>query len=123
MPYVICEKCNGYYELQKGESLNDFERCTCGGNLSYLESLNIVKRNKSPSNNVNSVDYKSEDPFQDDKKMKLKDFLEISFFILIFCAFEGIIFGLFFGNVVYKILIVIWLFLSIIFFIKYLKDK
>ena len=25
MPYVICEKCGGYYELEKGESPDDFE--------------------------------------------------------------------------------------------------
>jgi hypothetical protein len=25
MTYVICEECGGYYELQPGESSNDFE--------------------------------------------------------------------------------------------------
>lgn len=33
--YLICEKCGGYYELQKGESHDDFEKCDCGGKLRY----------------------------------------------------------------------------------------
>jgi hypothetical protein len=41
MPYLICKKCNGYYELQQGESIEDFEECECGGNLNQVESLDI----------------------------------------------------------------------------------
>jgi hypothetical protein len=41
MPYLICEKCKGYYELQMGESIEDFEECECGGSLKLLESLDI----------------------------------------------------------------------------------
>lgn len=37
MPYILCEECNGYYELQDGESLDDFDRCQCGGKLKYIE--------------------------------------------------------------------------------------
>ncbi len=39
MPYLICEKCNGYYELQEGESPEMFETCNCGGKLRYTHSL------------------------------------------------------------------------------------
>ena len=39
MRYLICDSCNGYYELQEGESKQDFLRCSCGGNLSYMEEL------------------------------------------------------------------------------------
>jgi hypothetical protein len=39
MTYVICEKCGGYYELEKGESPEDFDACQCGGNLKYYESI------------------------------------------------------------------------------------
>ena len=46
MGYVICEKCGGYYELQEGESPDDFEACNCGGNLSYVKS--IQKERKKP---------------------------------------------------------------------------
>jgi hypothetical protein len=41
MPYLVCKKCNGYYELQIGESIEDFEECECGGILKQVESLNI----------------------------------------------------------------------------------
>lgn len=37
MKYIICDECGGFYELEKGESLEDFESCLCGGNLSYAE--------------------------------------------------------------------------------------
>jgi hypothetical protein len=39
MGYLICEKCEGYYELQEGESQEDFEQCHCGGKLKYSVSL------------------------------------------------------------------------------------
>ncbi len=38
--YLICEKCNGYYELQPGESLDDFETCECGGKLKNVGTIN-----------------------------------------------------------------------------------
>ena len=37
--YLICVKCNGYYELQEGESLKDFESCECGGALKFIKNL------------------------------------------------------------------------------------
>jgi hypothetical protein len=39
MPYLICERCKGYYELQKGESEDDFLECECGGKLFFTEEL------------------------------------------------------------------------------------
>jgi DNA-directed RNA polymerase subunit RPC12/RpoP len=39
MPYVICEECSGYYELQEGESPDDFGSCQCGGKLEYAEKI------------------------------------------------------------------------------------
>ena len=40
MSYVICKNCGGYYELQEGESPEDFEVCQCGGSLEYIEKIN-----------------------------------------------------------------------------------
>ena len=37
--YLVCEKCGGYYELKKGEALNDFKSCDCGGKLKYVKNL------------------------------------------------------------------------------------
>jgi len=39
MGYLVCDKCGGYYELQEGESPDDFKNCQCGGGLKYVESL------------------------------------------------------------------------------------
>ena len=50
MGYVICEKCGGYYELEEGESPEDFEACNCGGTLSYVES--IQKERTKPKNAI-----------------------------------------------------------------------
>lgn len=40
MAYLICEKCGGYYELGENESPDDFESCSCGGNLKYIQNIN-----------------------------------------------------------------------------------
>jgi hypothetical protein len=42
MSYLICENCGGYYELQDGESKDDFDGCHCGGRLNCTSSLNTV---------------------------------------------------------------------------------
>lgn len=34
--YLVCDTCQGYYELQPGEKIADFNRnCDCGGTLNY----------------------------------------------------------------------------------------
>ncbi|WP_394700797.1 TIGR04086 family membrane protein [uncultured Methanobacterium sp.] len=39
--HLVCDKCGGYYELQLGESPEDFtDKCECGGNLKYVQDLN-----------------------------------------------------------------------------------
>jgi hypothetical protein len=45
--YLICENCNGYYQLQEGESPSDFDLCECGGHLNYQESPNFISKNKN----------------------------------------------------------------------------
>jgi len=37
--YLECEKCGGFYELQSGESPEDFEECECGGKLKYSKKI------------------------------------------------------------------------------------
>ncbi len=37
MRYLICENCGGYYELQEGETIDDFYGCDCGGNYREAE--------------------------------------------------------------------------------------
>ena len=41
MPYLVCDKCGEYYELQPSESPDDFiDKCECGGTLRYVQNLN-----------------------------------------------------------------------------------
>ncbi len=44
MPYLVCEKCGGYYELKSGESSKEFEKCNCGGKLKVVDSIEYLKR-------------------------------------------------------------------------------
>jgi hypothetical protein len=43
LTYLICDKCNGYYELQPGESADDFDYCQCGGNLIHADDIRPLK--------------------------------------------------------------------------------
>jgi len=46
--FLVCEECGGYYELEKGESINDFESCQCGGKLKQVvRKLQIEEQNTS----------------------------------------------------------------------------
>lgn len=38
--YLVCDKCNRYYQLQPGESPDDFsDTCECGGHLEYRKEI------------------------------------------------------------------------------------
>lgn len=82
MGYLKCEKCGGYYELQKGESPDDFQdKCECGGNLNYVESLDMNKPDETPKNAS-----KNKDNLQDKKgpKPKRKKYLLIGLVVAVF---------------------------------------
>ena len=57
MPYLICDKCGGYYELGKEESIEDFDlQCDCGGNYQYyankydyFKEQQVINTNQSES--------------------------------------------------------------------------
>ncbi|ADZ10122.1 hypothetical protein Metbo_1902 [Methanobacterium lacus] len=45
--YLVCDNCGGFYELQPGEKIEDFNcNCDCGGTLKYF------KQNPYPPNNI-----------------------------------------------------------------------
>jgi hypothetical protein len=46
MPYLICQRCGGYYELEEDESPEDFDSCHCGGQLIYEEYLDFEPKRK-----------------------------------------------------------------------------
>ena len=46
--YLVCEKCGGYYQLQPGESPEDFsDTCECGGTLKFSEVLSLDEESES----------------------------------------------------------------------------
>jgi hypothetical protein len=52
--YLVCDTCQGFYELQPGEKVEDFNRnCDCGGTLEYFEhfpySYDNLTEQESPS--------------------------------------------------------------------------
>ena len=53
MPYLVCEKCKGYYALQAGESPKDFGKCQCGGSLRYVKKLSKRYNGKRSLSKVN----------------------------------------------------------------------
>jgi hypothetical protein len=52
--YLVCDKCGGYYELQPGESPEDYEQCECSGKLKYstLLSSNELKDSSSDKSEI-----------------------------------------------------------------------
>jgi hypothetical protein len=47
MGYLVCDKCKGSYELQIGESSEDFDLvCECGGNLEFFNHISTPKQIK-----------------------------------------------------------------------------
>jgi hypothetical protein len=64
MGYLICDKCRGYYELQKGESAEDFDKCQCGGKLRYVNNLD-----EYPNDDQYLTEYSNikEAPFETDE--------------------------------------------------------
>lgn len=46
MPYLICQRCGGYYELGEDESPDDFDTCRCGGPLVYSYSLDYTPKRR-----------------------------------------------------------------------------
>lgn len=39
MPYLICDKCNVYYEIENKREINDFNVCRCGNELKYYKTI------------------------------------------------------------------------------------
>jgi len=54
--YIICENCEGSYELQPEESLEDFESCKCIGILRYvdLNDYKLVQESETVRNIINN---------------------------------------------------------------------
>lgn len=136
MGYLVCEKCGGYYELQDGESPDDFEDCQCGGKLDYYQNI--------PEHA--DFDHRKENPLQDKKdeldyelnlyqaihqnerdeeriryaknrdKFFSSNFMVNSGFIILTFTIIPLYFGLLYSNWIFYLITVISIFLSLAFF-------
>lgn len=65
MSYLICEECGKYYELNEGKSSFNYDKCDCGGKLTYTDSLKELgkfkPKNENPENCSNCGVKKDED--------------------------------------------------------------
>lgn len=53
--YLFCNYCGGYYQLKKGESPRDYEKCECGNPLEFCkthEELELKNYNLSQNKEV-----------------------------------------------------------------------
>ena len=69
MPYLVCKKCGGYYQLQEGEAPDDFhDKCQCGGDLGYMESLGeeLLLNKESSEEKLSNVESLEEPPVYDE---------------------------------------------------------
>jgi len=58
MGYLRCDSCQGYYELKTDESPEDFiNKCECGGNLKYIESLDLEEESTGPEESHDSREH------------------------------------------------------------------
>jgi len=55
MGYIVCKKCKKYLKVKKEESLDDFDKCTCGGKLKYVENLDDIKKKPKKKSGLNTV--------------------------------------------------------------------
>ena len=58
MGYLICDKCKGFYELQPGEKIGDFDKCRCGGELKWEAKHPTQYQNENIPENKDKKDEK-----------------------------------------------------------------
>ena len=52
---LVCNRCGGYYQLQPGESPDDFDKCQCGGELKYYPSSEQIRVPSKAYNLSNTI--------------------------------------------------------------------
>jgi len=65
--YIVCEKCGGYYELQEGEALDDFQSCECGGKLKYVKNLEQLTSKSDKLKKMSNCSFCGTENLKDDK--------------------------------------------------------
>ena len=52
MPYLICDKCNLYYEIDDRSEMNDFHTCECGNELQYFNTIEEYMYGKPQNSHI-----------------------------------------------------------------------
>ncbi|MBU4535928.1 MAG: DUF5518 domain-containing protein [Euryarchaeota archaeon] len=89
--YLLCNQCNGYYELREGENPEEFDMCQCGGELEFIPLLEDEEN--LPETNHLLKDIKSS--FGITKSIIIGVFVSLFF---------GLIYGFFFNGLVPSIM-------------------
>lgn len=87
MPYLVCEKCGGYYELQEGETSEDFSSiCECCGRLRMVESLDEIQDSKINDQFKGDMgENLSQNTSKSYKKFLSQNFFKISIILGVIC--------------------------------------
>lgn len=102
MPYLVCEECGKYYQLQEGESPEDFLlNCDCGGRLRVVESLDesgSYKTHEEPYSHGRTADLEEslnseelEDELRDSPKLVKNSSTKKLFKISVILAIFGVL--------------------------------
>lgn len=95
MRYLLCHDCGVSYELEEGESIDDFKSCQCGGKLYYSDDgVNVSKEFKKElldeviSKRIAERKFKQVDNKSNDKSFFTIFFIALAIFVLI-CIFSS----------------------------------
>ena len=55
MSYLVCEQCGKYYEINEGKESFSYDKCECGGKLTYSTDVNGIESHQQ--SNKNSKNY------------------------------------------------------------------
>jgi hypothetical protein len=142
MQYLVCEECGGYYELQKGESTDDFDVCQCGGKLGYkkrVDNTNFNLHKNKYLNDKKNLDhdlniYKSiRREESEQKRLRYgrggekffgKNFITNSAFIILTFSIIPLFSGFMYSNWIFYLIAAINISLSLaFFFLNFNQDK
>ena len=61
MPYLICNKCNVYYDIENKNEMNDFHTCECGNELQYFNTMEEYMYGESENSDIINNDVEESD--------------------------------------------------------------
>lgn len=97
MRYLVCYKCGGYYKLEHDESPDDFDYCSCGGELVYTDYLEGFLQEQKKLNAEQKFKQKiSEEKLEESANKKSNQYYSNKEFIILLIG--GFFLIIFFGR-------------------------